>query len=289
MGTAPSKKKVVLITGCSSGFGKITAMTLARQGHQVYASMRDSKHRNHKVFLELQEVGENLIPIDLDVTLNSSVNTAVKTVIEAEGKIDVLVNNAGVMNVGVTEAFTLEQIQKQFDVNVFGSIRTAKAVLPHMREQRSGLLIQISSLAGRAVFPFFGVYCASKYAVETLAESLRYELKSFCIDSVIIEPGPFETDLISRNTPRPGDKAVVQEYGDVAKIPESILAAFVEGYKAKDAPRPQLVADAVSALIAMQQGERPMRTIVTGEDFGLRNFNDVALPYQRGVLKAFGM
>lgn len=122
-------------------------------------------------------------------------NTAVQTVIEAQGRLDVVVNNAGVMHCGVTEAFTVAQAREQLDVNVLGAFRTIKAVLPQMRKQGSGLLIQISSLAGRAVFPFFGLYCASKFAVEALAESLTYELQHVPVDSVIIEPGPFATDL----------------------------------------------------------------------------------------------
>lgn len=284
-----SEKKVVLITGSSSGFGKITALTLAREGHRVYASMRDTTGRNKTIFRELTNYADNLVPLELDVTVDSSVKSAVDAIIEPEGRIDVLVNNAGIMNCGVTEAFTVEQARKQFDVNVLGCFRTVKAVLPYMRKQRTGLLIHISSLAGRAVFPFFGLYCASKHAVEAMAESLKYELRNANIDSVVIEPGPFETDLLWRNTPRPDDKATVTAYGEISAIPDKILSSFLEEVKGNKAHDPQRVADAVRTLISMDHGQRPTRTLIADPGFGLQAFNDLAQPYQQAVLQAFDM
>lgn len=287
-----SNKKVILITGSSSGFGKITALTLAREGHRVYASMRDTTGRNKSIFREFTRDMDNLTPLELDVTVDSSVQKAVETIIEVEGKIDVLVNNAGIMNCGVTEAFTVEQASKQFDVNVLGCFRTVKAVLPPMRKQQSGLLIHVSSLAGRAVFPFFGLYCASKHALEAMAESLKYELGNANIDSVIIEPGPFETDLLLRNTPRPNDKATVEAYGEIGAIPDQILSSFLQAVNAnKDSKDndPQRIADAILALVSMDHGQRPTRTLIANPDFGLEAFNDFAQPYQQTVLQACGL
>ncbi len=282
---------IVLITGCSNGIGRITATALAAEGHTVYASMRRSDGRNKSAKLDLEAVSKEnqyeLTVLDLDVTDEKSVQRAVDEIIDLSGRIDVLVNNAGEMNNGVTEAFTLEQVQRQFDVNFFGSVRTCRAVAPFMRKQGSGLLIQISSLAGRAVFPYFGIYCASKYAVETLAETYRYELKPFGIDSVIVEPGPFATGLF-RSAPKAADVGVLVEYGEFSRMPGLLLKAFEDAANREDAPKPRQVADAICALIRMD-GDRPLRTIVSGYDFDINELNVMASRIQQGVVNAMGL
>jgi len=136
------------------------------------------------------------------------------------------------------------------DVNFFGPAQLDRAVIPHMREQQSGLLIHVSSLAGRMVFPYFRIYCASKFALEAVAESYRYELSAQGIDSVIVEPGPFGTTLIS-NSPKPEDQERLSDYGDVAEFPNKMLASFEECYKTDDAIDPQVVADDIAGLITM--------------------------------------
>lgn len=283
--------KVVLITGSSSGFGRLTAETLARQGHCVYAAMRDPTGRNHFVASELMDLAThenlNLRTIELDVTQSASVDAAVAHIVEEQGKIDVLVNNAGVMNVGITEGYTLEQVKQQMDVNYFGPIQLDRAVIPHMRKQQSGLLIHVSSLAGRLVFPYFGVYCASKFALEAVAESYRYELSSQGVDSVIIEPGPFGTSLISKS-PKPEDLERLTDYGSVAELPNKMLASFEEFCQSDDAVNPQVVADDIASLIAMSHKERPLRT-VSGLDYGVRDLNTSTEPVQRALLQTLGM
>ncbi len=283
--------KVVLITGSSSGFGRLTAETLARQGHCVYAAMRDPTGRNHFVASELMDLAAhenlNLRTIELDVTQSASVDAAVAHIVEEQGKIDVLVNNAGVMNVGITEGYTLEQVKQQMDVNYFGPIQLDRAVIPHMRKQQSGLLIHVSSLAGRLVFPYFGVYCASKFALEAVAESYRYELSSQGVDSVIIEPGPFGTSLISKS-PKPEDLERLTDYGSVAELPNKMLASFEEFCQSDDAVNPQVVADDIASLIAMSHKERPLRT-VSGLDYGVRDLNTSTEPVQRALLQTLGM
>src|SRR5258707_14685011 len=158
--------KTILITGASSGFGRDTAETLSRADHTVYASMRDIQGKNREVAAILQTLG--IKTVELDVNDDSSVEAGVKTVLAEAGKIDVLVNNAGIASVGVTEAFTAEQATVIFDTNVIGLLRVTRAVLPSMRQKRDGLIINIGSILGRVTFPFLGIYGASKFAVEAL-------------------------------------------------------------------------------------------------------------------------
>ena len=284
-------QKVILVTGSSNGIGRLTVETLARQGHTVYASMRDANGRNAAVRTELQQLTKednlDLYVIELDVTDDTSVEKAVADIIKNAGRIDVLVNNAGVMNIGITEGFTLEQVQRQFDVNFYGAVRTNRAVLPHMRQRGQGLLIQISSLAGRVVLPFFGIYNASKFAVEAMSEAYRYDLSGWGIDSVIVEPGPFGTNLFE-TIPWPEDKQRLAEYTELAGAPESMIANFEKLNKSDDARDPQEVADAISELIVTPTGQRPLRTVV-GIDFGVTGLNEAAAPFQRGLLEALEM
>lgn len=286
-----TSSKIVLITGCSSGFGRLTVETLTRQGHCVYAGVRDPEGRNRAATGELRELaaGENLDlhVVDLDVTRSGSIDAAVHSVMEGQGRIDVLVNNAGVMNVGITEAYTAEQVRQQMEVNFLGPVQLDRAVIPWMRKQQSGLLIHVSSLAGRLVFPYFGIYCASKYALEAVAESYRYELSAQGIDSVIVEPGPFGTALIARS-PKPGDPERLAEYGDVAQFPDNMLASFEAFYQSDDAIDPQVVADDIARLVEMPREARPLRT-VSGLDYGVRELNARMEPIQRGLLEALGL
>src|SRR5690349_14115492 len=170
------KGKTILITGASSGFGRDMAETLARAGYTVFASMRgvNGKHRDQANDLAKQGIGV----VELDVTNDASVDAAVKEVLAHTRRIDVLVNNAGIASTGVTEAFTAEQAKLIFNTNVVGLLRTSRAVLPTMRAQGDGLIVNVGSILGRVTFPFFGIYGASKFAVEALTESLRYELSS---------------------------------------------------------------------------------------------------------------
>ena len=196
-------------------------------------------------------------------------------------------NNAGVMNVGVSEAYTVEEVKRQFDVNFYGVVRMNRAVLPHMREQRSGLLIQLSSVIGRVVLPFFGIYSASKFAVEALAESYRYELSSFGVDSVIVEPGPFSTELFAKSPANEDDPERVASYGNVASVPSALLTNFTQFVTSDDAADPGQVATAIKELVDMT-GERPMRTVV-GVDYGVGDLNRAIEPVQHGLLEGLGL
>lgn len=287
-------RKVILVTGSSSGFGRLTAETLARKGDTVFASMRDVAGRNAPASVELRALAEGeglaLQVVELDVTDDASVERAVAEVIDKAGRIDVVVNNAGLFYVGVTEAFSLEQAQRVFDTNVLGVMRVNRAVLPHMRRQRSGLLVHISAaVVGRLVLPFAGISNAGKFALEALAESYRYELSALGIDSVLVEPGLYPTDLLGK-IPGPADEARAQEYGPTAEIPANMLSGFADFLSGPDAPDVQEVADAVATLIATPAGQRPLRTVIAGEEGqNVLRLNEVAEQEQRGVMELFGL
>ncbi|QKJ94662.1 SDR family oxidoreductase [Agrobacterium pusense] len=285
--------KVIVVTGASSGFGNLTVLELARRGHTVVATMRDVEGRNAKVRTDLIEAamseGHGLEVLEMDVADEASVDAAIEKVVKRNDKIDVLINNAGLMPVGITEAYTIADVERLFSVNFFGAVRTDRAVLPHMRASGSGLLVHVTSLMGRVVFPFFGTYSASKFALEALAEAYRYELKGFGVDSVIVEPGPFPSNLIS-SSPEPSDQAVLTAYGDVAAVPGQIKAHANDGQDEANPPRPQLVADAIAKLVETTE-RRPLRTVVMPEglDFGVHSLNEAVRPIQNQMLTSFGM
>ena len=179
--------KVILITGASSGIGFDAARTLARQGHRVYAAARRLDRME-----PLKEDG--VVPVRLDVTDDESMQEVVRTVLDREGRVDVLVNNAGYGYFGAVENVSMEEARRQLEVNVFGMARLCQLVLPSMREQGSGRIVNISSVAGKAVMYFGGWYHVSKYSVEALSDALRMEVKPFGIDVALIEPGGIRTD-----------------------------------------------------------------------------------------------
>lgn len=277
--------KTILITGASTGFGRDTAETLMRAGHEVFASMRDidGKNRVHAQALRSRSIEV----VDLDVTDDASVDGAVKGVINRTGRIDVLVNNAGVMSAGITEAFTIEQARDLFEVNVFGLLRVTRAVLPAMRRHRDGLIINIGSVLGRVTFPFFGIYGASKFALEALSDSLRYELSQLGVEVALVEPSAYPTALYS-NLQQPADLARAIEYGKVAEVPSAMLQHFMSVFQAANAPNSHDVAEAVARMIELPKGQHPARTIV-GASFGSDTVNAQTAPVQAHVVEALGL
>ena len=175
-------KLVILITGASSGIGYEAARMLAEQGHKVYGAARRTERME-----PLRQYGAT--PVALDVTSNASAKEAVDIVVREEGRIDVLVNNAGYGELGPMETTSLEDAQRQLDVNVIGLARMTQLVLPHMRKQRKGRIVNVASIAGRITFCFAGWYNASKYAVEALSDATRMEVRPYGIDVAIVEPG----------------------------------------------------------------------------------------------------
>ncbi|QEC79817.1 SDR family oxidoreductase [Mucilaginibacter ginsenosidivorax] len=186
-------KKTVLITGASSGFGKEAVKLFHKNNWNVIATMRSPEKET-----ELQALDQVLV-IKLDVTDKTSIQNAVKTGIEKFGQIDVLVNNAGYGAFGALEAATEAEIKRQFDVNFFGLIEVTQALIPVMRQQRSGVIINVSSIGGKVTFPFSSLYHATKFAVEGLTEAIQYELNPLGIRLKIIEPGGYKTEFAGRS------------------------------------------------------------------------------------------
>jgi NAD(P)-dependent dehydrogenase (short-subunit alcohol dehydrogenase family) len=278
----------VVITGSNSGFGRLTAETLLKAGHTVFATMRASTGRNAKAAAELTAGGSKVV--ELDVTDEASVQRALESIAkQTGGAIDVVFNNAGRFSAGVQEAYTLEEVRSLFDTNVFGPLRVNRAALPHMRKRRKGLIINTSSIVGRFTLPCVGVYAASKHALEALAEAQRDELKTLGIDVVLIEPGAFPTEVGNKGL-YPADLARAGEYGEVATIPQKMGEGLGQLFASPNAPKPQDVADAIKKLVDMPAGQRPARIVVdqlTGEP--VRALNDAHTTHRLSLMKAFGM
>ena len=285
--TIMNSKQVVLITGSSTGFGRRFVETLARKGHTVFATMREPAGRNAKNASEIRTLAEkDSLPIhvlELDVTDDASVERAADAAIAKAGRIDVAINNAGYYLSGLEEAVTIEQAQRLMDTNFFGPVRVNRAVLPHMRRQRSGVLIHISSGAGRVVIPSGGFYCASKFALEALAEAYSYELAAQGIEAVILEPGQYETPVFG-NTVMAADEARTNTYGAAKEIPVKVNGAL-----SSTAGNAQDVADAVLRIIETPAGEKDLRYFVGPQDFGLNDINALSKRVQSSVLEAFGL
>jgi NAD(P)-dependent dehydrogenase (short-subunit alcohol dehydrogenase family) len=282
-----NSRQVVLITGSSTGFGRLFTETLARKGHTVFATMRDPAGRNAKNAAEIRTLAQKeSLPIhvlELDVTDDSSVGRAVDAAAAKAGRIDVAINNAGYYLGGLAEAVTTEQAQRLMDTNFLGPVRVNRAVLPHMRRQRSGLLMHISSGAGRLVLPAAGFYCASKFALEALAESYSYELAAQGIESVIVEPGAYETAVFG-NSVAAADVARTNTYGAANEI-----AAKLTGALLSSVGNAQEVADAVLRILETPAGEKQLRYRVSAASFGVDEINALSKQVQTSLLDAFGI
>jgi len=183
--------KTVLITGCSSGIGRATALAFADEGWTVYATARDPTDIE-----TLADAGCETAA--LDVTDDADIDRVVNRILDEEGVISCLVNNAGYGQFGPVEDVPMDKVEQQYEVNVYGPHRLIKAVLPHMRREEDGTIINLSSVAGRVSFPGGGVYCGSKAAIEAMSDALRAEVDPFGIDVVVIEPGPVKTGFSDR-------------------------------------------------------------------------------------------
>jgi len=277
--------KTILITGASTGFGRDTAETLAEAGHKVFATMRNPQAQNRDHAKTLRQKGIEVV--ELDVGSDASVEAAVKEVLSRASRIDVLVNNAGIASAGVTEAFTPEQAKVVFNTNVVGLLRTSRAVLPAMRRQGDGLIINIGSILGRVTFPFFGIYGASKFAVEALTDSLRYEVSQLGIDVVLVQPSAYPTPMYEK-VELPADSERVFAYGAVGQIPGAMFKHFMATFQGPQAPNPHDVAEAIAGLVAQPKGHRPARTVV-GAPFGSDTVNAQTAPVQAHVVEALGL
>jgi NAD(P)-dependent dehydrogenase (short-subunit alcohol dehydrogenase family) len=215
---AATPSRAVLITGCSSGIGAATARHLAALGWTVYATARRAE-----TLSDLEAAGCR--PLALDVTDEASMQAAVAAVEEEQGAVGVLVNNAGYGQTGAIETVPLDQVRAQFETNVFGLVRMCQLVLPGMRAQRWGKIVNVSSMGGRFTFPGAGHYHASKHAVEAISDALRFEVRGFGIDVIVVEPGIILTGFGEHARPgAPGD-------GPYAGFDAAVKTAYVETYE----------------------------------------------------------
>lgn len=277
----------VLITGCSSGFGMLTAVELAERGHRVVATMRGAADRVEAAELrKLADTRGLAVRVDeLDVTDDDSVEKAVRATAESDWGLDAVVNNAGRMAVGFQEAFTVDDARTIFETNVLGPMRVNRAAVPYLREKRAGLLVHVSSGAGRIILPFTGIYTASKFALEAMAETYRYELAPFGIDSVVVEPGAYETQLGANGLPA-SDPTRAAAYGDMAGMP-GLMQSGVSG---SGEAEPAEVALIIAELVDLPFGQRPFRTPTGNAGGRLFNaYNDLAAKLQNRLLTSYGL
>jgi NAD(P)-dependent dehydrogenase (short-subunit alcohol dehydrogenase family) len=259
--------KQIILTGSASGFGLKAAKTLALKGHTVYATMRNVNGANAEVANELKDWAQaqkvKVEVVELDVTSTASVNNAIAEIAKKSGgKIDVLINNAGISYYGLGEALTIEQTEQVYQVNTLGPERTMKAVLPYMHAQKEGLIINVTSVQSRNYIPGLSTYNGSKAGLDAASVGYHYELKSSGIDVVVIQPGAYQSTDITNKSITGKNEAVEAKYGaDALEFKRALLQYFVPTPESGD---PQEVADAMLNLVEQPKGERPLWTIVGG-------------------------
>jgi len=256
-------ERVILITGCSSGIGRATALEVAARGHRVFATAR-----NPEALRDLESSGR-IRALALDVTDAASIRDAVASVLAEAGRVDALVNNAGYGQYGAAEDVTAEEWRRQFDVNLFGAIEAARAVLPAMREKRSGTIVNVSSVAGKIAIPFAAPYCASKHALEAFSDALRVEVAPFGIRVVVIEAGPIETRFgeraragVARMLTSPGpyapfyrnaERAMDTDFQAGKLPPESVARVILEAIESENPKTRYRITRMARALILLKR------------------------------------
>ena len=252
-----SNQKVAVVTGSSSGIGFETSLTLARSGFFTYATMRNLG-KGASIKSVATKEGLPIRVAQLDVTEDRSINDAVHSIISDVGKIDVLVNNAGYGLNGAFEDLAMEEIKAQFETNLFGVIRVSQAVLPIMRKQKSGIIVNISSAAGRFGYPGESAYVSTKFAIEGLSESMVYELEPFGIRVVLVEPGPIRTNFADGMVSAKKSQDRISPYAEFMKKLNAVLASIRE-----NASSPDLVAKVVLKAVT---SENPSLRYLAGKD-----------------------
>lgn len=268
-------EKIALVTGCSSGIGLETALALARDGYFTYASMRNTG-KSSEVERTAKEENLPLKVIQLDVDSKDSVKNAISQIMKEKNRLDVLVNNAGYGIFGCLEDISVEEIKEQFETNFFGIVRMIHEAAPIMRAQKSGAIVNVSSVAGRIAFPGSPAYISSKFALEGLSESLRYELSQFGVNTIIIEPGVIKSNFFKSmrfpKNPKPDspykeltEKVVggIKMMAEMGTHPKEVADTIVRALKEKNPlPRYPVGNDAVMFLEA-----KKMKTDIEFENY----------------------
>lgn len=276
-----NSQNIVLITGASTGIGKLSALSVARAGHTVYASMRDLHGRNAANARELRAYAEkhqiDLRPLELDVQSQLSADEAIETIYQEHGRLDVVMHNAGHLVIGPAEAFSPEEIIRAFDINVLGAQRVNRAALPRLRAQQHGLLLWIGSTTTRGGHPpFMGPYAAAKAAMDSLAVDYASELARFGIETTIVVPGAFTKGTAHfPNAGKPADAATVSDYDSRYHGVLDSVGAKLSALMPDDAD-PQAVADEIARIVALPPGQRPFRSIIDFLGDGFKEVSEVA-------------
>ena len=288
-------KNIIFVTGASSGFGALAARALARAGHTVYASMRETTCRNAPQVKEVEEYatahGVDLHAIELDVLSQESTDAALKTIVSENGRIDVVVHNAGHMAFGPAEAFTPEQLAQLYDTNVLSTQRVNRAALPHFRLQGKGLIVWVSSSSTRGgTPPYLAPYFTAKAAMDALAVSYASELARWGIETSIIVPGAFTSGTSHfKNAGSPNDKARAAEYD--SGVYRGLSDQIQKGLAATVPPDADVaaVADAVVKVVDMPFGKRPFRIHIDPAQDGCEVVNAVADRIRAEFLRRIGL
>jgi len=285
--------KVIIVTGAANGIGRGICQELAQAGHKVYVSMRETKGRNARRVEEIRadagRHGVDLCTIELDVSSEASVNSAIETIIAENGRLDVVVHNAGQVVYGPTEAFTPEQLAELYDTNVLSTQRVNRAALPQLRKQGQGLLIWITSSSARGgSVPFLGAYASSKAALDALALSYAGELARWGIETTIVVPGALGPGHYVRSG-RPADTIRAEEYADgpTADVSEIALSGLAE--LSPQDPAPQDVASAIVNVVDTPFGQRPLRVHFGPDDDGAAVVDAVADRTRAELLRRIGL
>jgi NAD(P)-dependent dehydrogenase (short-subunit alcohol dehydrogenase family) len=288
-------KNIISVTGASSGFGALAARALARAGHTVYASMRETTGRNAPQVKEVEEYAAahsvDLHAIELDVLSQESTDAALKTIVSENGRIDVVVHNAGHMVFGPAEAFTPEQLAQLYDTNVLSTQRVNRAALPHLRAQEKGLIVWVSSSSTRGgTPPYLAPYFAAKAAMDALAVSYASELARWGIETSIIVPGAFTSGTSHfKNAGSPNDKARAAEYDSGPH--KGLSDQIQKGLAATVPPDADVaaVADAIVKVVDMPFGKRPFRIHIDPAQDGCEVVNAVADRIRAEFLRRIGL
>ncbi|MCB9536794.1 MAG: SDR family oxidoreductase [Myxococcales bacterium] len=287
MGTSPPDAgKRILITGASGAVGYATCELLTKRGHRIAGTLRSRGGRSSQAADGLDALGAAVI--EMDVTDDASVERGAAAAIDALGGLDVVFNNAGIGAYGVQELFTADEMHRVFDVNLYGVQRVMRAVLPHLRRQGAGTIVYTSSLIGRVSIPFYATYCASKWALEALAQSYRAELARFGIDSFIVEPGALPTPFLDGML-EPRDAS--DDYAPEAAALEPSLRGMVGWLESIAEQRPEMVARIVADVIEAPRGEKPFRVVAdrSGMGEGIARYNEALGQVTRALYAANGM
>lgn len=278
--------KRILVTGASGAVGRAACELLAARGHRVAGTMRSRGGKNGGTADALEALGVAIV--EMDVTDDAGVDAGVAVTLDALGGLDVVFNNAGIGAYGVQELFTADDMHRVFDVNVVGVQRVMRAVLPHLRGQGSGTIVYTSSLIGRVSMPYWATYCASKWALEAIAQSYRAELARFGIDSFIVEPGALPTPFLEDMVMSSGHS---DDYAPELAALDHSLRGMVEMVKANPEQRPEMVAGVVVALIDTAPGRRPFRVIADRSGMGehIAGYNELLGQVTWGIYAANGM